>query len=90
METRRLFETWNGKNGQTYLVKVGPESADGQFCPVPCAGWVPRHIPDRVPQRPVIHLHIDAEQPRGRVTLAGYKVVEINTVGVIFLKLRQE
>lgn len=88
-----MFKTGNvlnGKNVQAYLVKVGPEGADGQFCPVPCAGWISRHVPDRVPQRPIIHLHVDTEQPRGRVTLAGNKIVEIDAVGVIFLKLRQE
>lgn len=69
----------------TYLVKVGPEGADGQLCPVPRAGWVSRYVPNGIPQRPIVHLHVDIEQPRGRVTLAGYKVVKVNAVGVVFL-----
>jgi hypothetical protein len=78
------------KKKSLYLVKVGPERADGQLCPVPRAGGVSGYVPDGIPQWSIIHLHIDIEQPRSSVTLAGYKVVKVDAVGVIFLKLRQE
>lgn len=73
-----------------YLVEMWPEGADGKLCLHPALGDDPRHVPDRVPLGPAVHLYIDIQGSWAGPVTAGEVVMEIDTVGVILLQGWQE
>lgn len=73
-----------------YLVEMWPECGDGKLCLHPALSDDPRHVPDRVPLGPAVHLHIDIQGSWAGPVAAGEVVMEIDAVGVILLQGRQE
>lgn len=68
-----------------YLIEVRPKGADGELCLHPAFSDDPGHVPDRVPLRPAVHLHVDVQGPWAGSVAAGEVVMEIYAVGVILL-----